>query len=496
MLFSQKFRDNESKYKLVALRTGLRVRPYERADVLAMVDEDIVRIRESINSMSLDWDMKEYAYFVSSPVVKTAIDSKKLIEFTSYKEMILAGKIDRYLQFHENKKNLYGVPDDYDTYLENETLYNWCQAVRLEKEDEYFQGIGIFPEKIVSKRVKYSGDYDEYIKSLTDVQLFQLYSKYRQPLSVRHQTYERATTFVQTMTEQIEKYILVLRDMEEPIYIPGDGIGTGSYVCRMLKKRYISCEMNSIGYESYLVGLITHFGVFRLEDAETCASVFLGNVVNYLSEDEMASISHKKICIWDEQPKNIDGWVNGGDVRLWYNYSIIPVLPEMKFKYPVILSNLSNKYNLVPEDNICKAIMIKYKISPNARKKLLITSHPVVGKPSYCVFTRSFSYDVKHGRKGQMKDLCGEMIEWRPDPMILDGYFGKVALAEYEKNVLSSFEFNGDIIEAKVKYPARYKYVRMGSENVKVVHVGNNLVTGKSQYRFNSDYKFTKEYKD
>jgi len=500
MLFSQKFRDNLNSYTLIALNAKIRVKPYDPSEIKFFSNDDLDRVSDSIKSLETEWDGKEFAYFVSEPLARMLIDSKKKTTFSSYKEVKMAGKMELYLAHHERKAFRKDMPDDYIEYLENETLHDWRQAARLDMLKYYFSGVGIFPELDPSeeskRRVIYKNDYEDFIKSLSDVELFKLFGEFRQPITVINQQYDNASTFVQTVMEQIEKYVLILRDLEEPIYIPGDGLGAGSYVCKMLGKKYISCEPNAIGYESHLVGLITYRCSFNIQDAKTCNTVFLGNVANFLSKEERLSLKEMRVCIWDEQPPDIKGWFNGGDVRLWYNYEVVPLMPEMKFKFPQLIRNLSKKYNLIPEDNISAAVLEKLKIKSNPNRKLIITGRPKLGVPSYCIFTRSFSYDTKHGRRGQMKDMVSDLIEWRPDDILLDGYYGKIAIKEYDDNVIRDFEFVNGLIEAKVKNPVRMRFVQMGKERQRVVYLGQNKINLKHQYRFNSDYCYTRKVED
>jgi hypothetical protein len=60
-------------------------------------------------------------------------------------------------------------------------------------------------------------------------------------------------TFVDTSMSQIEKYMVILKDMNEPIYIPGDGIGTASYVCKMLGKNIFLLSLGLLEKREFTV---------------------------------------------------------------------------------------------------------------------------------------------------------------------------------------------------------------------------------------------------
>jgi len=95
-----------------------------------------------------------------------------------------------------------------------------------------------------------------------------------------------------------------------------------------------------------------------------------------------------------------------------------------------------------------------------------------------------------------MKDMVSDLIEWRPDDILLDGYYGKIAIKEYDDNVIRDFEFVNCLIETKVKNPVRMRFVQMGKERQRVVYLGQNNINLKHQYRFNSDYCYTRKVED
>jgi len=339
----------------------------------------------------------------------------------------------------------------------------------------------------------YCGDYDDYIHSITDVMYMRHLSENRQWLAVKHQDYDSPTTFVITAMDQVEKYICAIKPLPEPVYIPGDGIGIGSYVCKMLGKKYVSSEPYSIGREAILVGLITSGRFYREEDALVCKSVFFGNLSAFVSPN-YKNLCNIKICLWDEQPDLRDiEWYNGGDSRLWYSYPVVPVVPEMKIKYVRALINLGKKFNIIPVDNITKAIYKKYKIKSNDKcKELKVGAYPRSGENMYCFTTRAFTYDIKHGRRGQMKDL-GDMIEWVPDKILLDGYVGPVGMSEYDNNVLKVFEFDGTTIIAKEPNYRRIRYVKLGNEKHRISLVGYDEINKLARFMLNSEYCYRKD---
>jgi hypothetical protein len=269
--------------------------------------------------------------------------------------------------------------------------------------------VGIFPKKNCDRRVIFSHDYDDYFRSMSPVKYFELIGQLRSRIPAKDQVYDNPCTFIDTAMDQVEKYVEIIRHMESPIYIPGDGIGLGSYVCRMLGKDYVSSEPNDIGREAVLCGLISNSNKFNLVDVRGCKSVFCANVVKYLDIDVFNMLCDEyNVAQWDEQPILYGKWFNGGDVRLWYNYYMESIMKDTKFKYETILINLSKKFNLVATDNLCRAALRKLKIDKNDKSPMLICTHPKIGIPSYCILSRGFNFDMVNGHTGQIKDFVTE----------------------------------------------------------------------------------------
>lgn len=494
------FHSKKDEYRRRARAIGLRLEPYEVEEARSMSSEHILKIRQSVISISDKWNEEEYAFFVSEPLVKMIIENRKLEVKYTYLQACDYNLQDLYIKFFEDvdacKRDVrfngtFSFTDDYKEYLEKYTICNYSHAIRLGKVDEYFSGVGIFPLKESSRRIIYANDYDEYISQLSHVEYFELIVQFRNRVPAKDQTYDNPVTFVDTALDQIEKYIEVLRVMEEPIYIPGDGIGAGSYACKVLGKQYFSSEPNLIGKEARLCGLISSSNSFNLLDARGCKSVFLANVVKYLDQDVFTMLrSDNKVVQWDEQPILHGKWYNGGDVRLWFNYYTEPMIKETKLKYDRILLNLSKKFNLVASDNLCRAALRKLDIKKNNKSPLLISTHPKIGIPSYCILTRGFNFDAKNGHVGQIKDFVTEQIKWSSNGVLLDGYCGKLPLQQYENKVLKNPSYDGYFYILKEKVPGYKKYLEQGNSWLKIVLVSHDKVTHESRYMLNSDFGY------
>jgi hypothetical protein len=486
-----------------AIRRKLRINPYTFVDLRSMSNEDILRIQESRESLCYKrWDEKEYAYFVSPEFVQLAFDQLKLKEYKTYKEVIAAGLEEAYVQYHLNKvDSKVKFPMDFDVYREEKTLSSWEQADRLGKIHEYMSGIRFFPKVESDRRVFYKGDYEEYIKSLSPVQLFDLLGRYRSPIPPSVQTYERPETFIDTALMQSDKYVSVIRGMPEPVYAPGDGFGICAYVCKMLGKKCVSTEDSDIGYEARLIGLIDHKELFKINRLKEARSVFLGNMINYLSDEEYEQIcGHEFVVQWDEQPRiNKGEWYNLGDVRGWSTKQSPYVVREGKVVYEKILVNLGDKYDLFPEDPLATAACKKLNIPVCGvtKEKLRIACKNVCGEASYNIFTRSFSQDLKHGRPGHDKDV-GELIEWYPDQYyVLDGYYGPVVMSRHDDNILREFKWDGKFIAAVLSHPKRKVFVQMSDGVKHRIHLSSySEESREAVFMLASDFTYYKEKVD
>jgi len=491
------FNQNKHSFITRAISLKLRVHPYELDDIKVMSVDDLIRIKSSIKSLEEgNWDRKECAYFLSSNVSQLIISNKKITKVSGHVMARELGCLGAYIQcFEYNVKNgIYDFFDDYEEYCSLYVLDSWEKSQNLGVLELYFSEIGIFEKKVSELYVvKYKGDYSSYISSLSYKEYFLLLSSFRRSCPVSRQDYMSPVTFVDTSMSQIEKYMVILKDMNEPIYIPGDGIGTASYVCKMLGKKYLSSEPWSIGKEGVYCGLISKIGYFDLNDVALCSSVFLGNMAKYLSDADMYALSSYDVVQWDEQPILPGIWYNKGDVRLWSTIKSPLYLDERKVRYEDIVVHLSQKYCLVPMDNISNALLKKKKIVPDSKlPKLNIGGVVKRGFPSYNIYTRSYSNDLKHARSGQVKDL-GELIEWYIDSKyVLDGYYGPVNCRGYDTNVLKEYEFNGDEFVSTQNYPYRKTVVLVGGDYQKIVCVSYNKKTKKAVYLLSSDFSYRK----
>lgn len=297
---------------------------------------------------------------------------------------------------------------------------------------------------------------------------------------------------------QVDKYVSIIRSMPEPIYVPGDAFGVVSYVCRMLGKKCVSSEPEDIGIEARWLGLVDYKEGYKYERVLECKSVFLGNMVAYLSDLEYMQLSsHPYVVQWDEIPRTDKGtWYNLGDVRAWSTKPYYPIMQESKVIYERILVNLQQKYFIVPQDQLsqvmCKKLGIQTSIA-NDKEKLHVVSRTILGEPSYNMFTRSFSYDLTNARPGHTKDV-GELIEWYPDvKYVLDGYYGPILMKKHDDNVLRKYEYNGEFFTSVLAHPGRKHYVQLGETKLRIVLAQYSDVTKEAVFVLASDYAYTKE---
>jgi len=110
--------------------------------------------------------------------------------------------------------------------------------------------------------ISYSGDYEEWIKTLDPAIIKEAYYhsvKYRSKktdiseISYHLEVYDLFHYSHQQMTEYSD-----IIDQFEKVAIASDGLGVASYYCYKTGKDYISWEPNEIGNRARAVGLITH----------------------------------------------------------------------------------------------------------------------------------------------------------------------------------------------------------------------------------------------
>jgi hypothetical protein len=248
--------------------------------------------------------------------------SKREKKITTWREAKSKGKLDNYFsgvpgwnsnQFDSDIEVEGIIPSrtvestgclysgDIQDYYLHEGISNYQKAIQMKKTEEYFSGIGIFPKISVSPGILYTNDYQEFIASLTHEEYLILLSHYSQHKPSRHADYTSPVIFYQTAMTQITEYIKVLKDLEEPVYIPGDGIGIASYACSMLGKKYVSSEPSLIGREAFYNRLITYQEPFQEDRLQGCKTMFLGNVIKHIDQDLDKYRNRVVVAIYDEQ---------------------------------------------------------------------------------------------------------------------------------------------------------------------------------------------------
>jgi len=280
---------------------------------------------------------------------------------------------------------------DMDDYYQHRGITSWLQAEREGKLAMYFSGVGFFPKEKEAYRLRqYKGDYDIFLKSLTFERYLCYLRDYFDHIPARRQIYTSAVHFYQTAMCQISEYIEIIKDMDDPIYIPGDGVGIGSYVCRLLGKRYYSSEPSEMGSDAVIMGMITEKASYDQKRAKECVSVFFGNCVYEIFPKEVArwmelqylKVEGVKVVICDdkgliqsqcclsnhEEPEVIYDRIEccrlkvtdsyeyypGGSYKVWYSYERVR---DFQYKYQAFYKHIKAGTVFVPIDVVAESIM-------------------------------------------------------------------------------------------------------------------------------------------
>jgi len=358
-----------NRLKARVFANGCSVEPYTDGDLKKFDSDDLKRISEAMLSPSTQ--VVEGRYFCSEPWIRAQIGlmvsryrvTSKYIK--TWKDAEKQGCLDEYFAGIDSwplkeKGAFIQYSGDILEYYRERGIASWEQARDNNCLAEYFSGVGIFP--VVGRRYKLmtvANDYEEYIKSMTYDQYLELLRNNSAHEPARNESYNNATTFYQTAMTQIGEYVKIIKDMNGKIYIPGDGIGIGSYVARMLGKDYYSSEPNNIGREAILMGVISAKEKYDHSKAKLCDSVFFGNCYSYCIDEKMyEELSDKEVIIYDEQPPLFQSMYPKEHYKCWTN---IPHSKEHMRDFPgqIALTTYSKENDLVSMDKL-SGVLIRY----------------------------------------------------------------------------------------------------------------------------------------
>jgi hypothetical protein len=320
---------------------GLSYEPYNREDIENLTSQELREIEVAIKQKE-DQHYNFRIFF--TPSLERLIIQQRIvynnIKIVNWRMAKEKGVLSEYFSGQgqwpeEIQTGRCQYSGDIEDYYSQEGVTSYSQAVTWGLVREYFSGIGLFPEvKKAYLRCRYAGDYDSYIKSLSYEEYFALLKSFGRREAPSRQDYTDAATFIGTACENYADYFDLIKDMPEPIYIPGDGVGMASYICRLLGKQYYSTEPNHIGKEARLVGLIQSDEPYRKDFMSILPfkSVFFGNMVRYIQleiETEVPRSRSRKNLLIDPvyRPtlKEVVIVDRGGLPDFLYRYPLYPI---------------------------------------------------------------------------------------------------------------------------------------------------------------------------
>jgi hypothetical protein len=285
--------------------------PYTMNEIKSFLDEDLDRIEMALREPKTQ--IIESRYYFSGAVEQLVIQqyiARRVVRVHTWQE---AEKLSCVSQYFSGIEDWPVIPCNYVIkysgdirgYYEKRGISTWEQAKDKGQLPVYFSGIGLFPKVEEAYKVRiYSNDYDAFLAQLTYVEYLSYLRDYSTHVPARWAQYDDPRKFYQTAMSQIQEYIDVLRDVAEPVYIPGDGLGIGSYVCMMMGKRYFSTEPNEIGRDARRMGIISSSDKYSVEVAKEYATVFFGNCVHEIYTDLslLSELTKKtRVIVYDEQ---------------------------------------------------------------------------------------------------------------------------------------------------------------------------------------------------
>lgn len=481
------------KNRRIAKQKGIRLDPYNLSDVQQFTADDLQRIRDSVDSFEKGhWDEKEYAYFESDSIVRLIIDNKKIIPRQSFETLtnteklvvLRQGQLRGFRESEESIKSCY--------------VWTWQQAVERGCLDSYMAGVGVFKDDVRSAGMVYSGDYDSYIKSLSAAEYMMLL--FRKRTKAEPENFDDSRSFVDVGLSHVAIYTEIIKQVDETksIFLVGDGIGVGSYVCRLLNRTYGSSEPYDIGREARTIGLIN----CDEGDVDKYDVVFLGNVVNYLSLEQFRKFSQRdNVIMWDERPLGIENFSSGGDYRLWWRGTHVFIPDSGRYKYLPYLRRKMNKSKFKGIDQVSQAIIVSSGLHKSVGTTLYVgVDYATIAKMPmrnvYHIPTNSFVNSAQ-ARDGQLKRFKEDLIEWYESRYyLLETSYGPIEYEGYVSTTLTGVQlYDVDVYRClEVKSPARIKYAVYVDRKVRVIY----LYTDKdkwSYYQSTSSYCYTSTLK-
>jgi len=503
------------KNRIKAVKLGLRTKPYDIADVKVMSDDQVLKIRKSLDSViNGEWDEQEFAFFESPAMVRLLIENRRIQEKPLFS---LLSSQEQLLRFRENR--LDGFKETVDELKQKYTC-DWRTAQKRGLLDNYFSGVELYDK--IFKRTPYelyNDDYSDYIKTLTAEQYIDLLVKLRLPS--QPENFDDPRTFIDVGLSQVAVYTEIIKQIPvtEKIQIVGDGIGIASYVCRMMNRLYTSFEPNPIGDVAREISLITK----QDDDFDPACVVFFGNVINYLTESQISRILLlPKVVIWDEKPSYLIDVKNGGDFRLWYRGITVIIMDSGKYRYIPFLKSQMLKNEVYPLDVVSDAIITSLRqslISRGATGPGLCSrkdkKKPKVKKFYVCVEFAAARRHIKGAKScvyhlptnsyvtssqahsGQVKNYEGHLIEWYEGrKYLLDTYYGPLSYDKYSSVVLSQAQLIEEgIYKAEgVPNPSRIRMIRDVDQLIRVVFIRTDY-DGFSYFQSASFYCYKDTYK-
>jgi len=447
------------RQRIIALgqQLGTGIEGYTMKEIQEFKDSDIERIYGAIRAR--DKQCVEARYFFCNNYEMSWIQNM----ITSWLKPISTWRVAEargHLDFYFSGQGEWPVKSpgpkvqytgDLEDYYLNRGVVNWRQAKEQNKLEVYFSGYGLFPKVQDAYRVRsYKNDYDEFVKSLSFEEYLNFLRDHFEHIAPRRQVYSSAVYFYQTAMCQVAEYIEVLKDMIEPIYIPGDGIGIGSYVCSLLGKQYYSSEPSDMGREAVLMGVIKERAKYSKEKAYECASVFFGNCLYeiFLDDAERASalfeLRQLRVVVYDERgltqswrKLNYDPevfsngfsecalWVSddyrfypGSSYKVWYSYrDSSDKGKEFFYKYQAFYEHVKSDTVFVPIDTVSESIMTAMTHRRDRRERFKEALLKLISQSNgHCKFRLDGSGRVRGSREVVSKAFVDfTMLQYRYD---------------------------------------------------------------------------------
>jgi len=537
----------ETRYRRFRVLNNLK-ETYTLDDVMKFTEEDYRRIESA--RASQDTQEFEYAFFFTMPVVQMVLEQRlaaRVRKIRDWRDAEKRGRLKDYFSGQgrwPDRGIVEGVAysGDLFQYYSVRGIQSWQEALEKGVIHQYFAGQEYFPAIDNYEIVDKAEGIDEYIMSLTDDQYLQDLSKYSVDLPTRYEKYDTPLSFVRVAMSQLELYTEVLSTMKEPIYIPGDGLGLGSIVCRMLGKQYVSSEPNSIGDIAIKKKIITEKDSYQYK--EECNSVFFGNVLLLLHSDvvfdwldrgkQVEIVEKSGICcsdyvrkkdpdtkIWLFPTSRVEWWssISRHIVVLDMNY-FRSDQPKIFFPRDRLAENMLTRLYLSTHyvnDQLAKLtskkarlLMTNYpKFIGLAKKQrqayewwavgIKFSFVPVVTKDvgefeehDISFFTRSYVKDRRHGRVGSAKLVEDTILPFVPNqPRIYCDGWRKMTLESYERaDILEKYSTVGTAFVSLLYNPLSKKFIEMAGKRVKIILVGYNEKTHEATYKLASTFAY------